>query len=444
MKKVIIVGGGLVGALEAIYMAQRGYDVKVYEKRPDIRKANINAGKSINLVISKRGWASLEKVGLRQEIEPLTVPVYGRMTHDVKGNQNFIPYSSKKEPIYSVSRGGLNAKLLEIAEQYPNVELFFNEKCVNVDLNAPSVTFYNYETQKTQTVQGDLVIGADGAYSEVRNRLMRTDRYNYSQQYIEHGYKELHIPANEDGSPKIDVNALHIWPRKNFMLMALANLDNSFTCTLFFPFEGNPSFESIQTEEDLMKFFQTTFPDAVPLMPTLKEDYFSNPASSLVIIRCYPWHYQNKVVLIGDAAHAIVPFYGEGMNCGFEDCLEFDRILTETNDNLAKALPLYTQTRKPNGDAIADLSLRNFVEMRDLVADEKWLLRKKIEEHMYQKHPDKWIPLYSQVKFTTIPYAQALKEGQKHDAIMEKILALPDIQNKWNSEEIEQQILSML
>jgi len=274
---------------------------------------------------------------------------------------------------------------------------------------------------------------------------MMTDRFNYSQTYIDHGYKELIIPPGTDGKPQLDPSALHIWPRKAYMLMALANLDGGFTCTLFFPFEGEPSFESIKNEKDLLSFFKEVFPDALKMMPTLVEDYFSNPTSSLALIRCAPWNIGAKVALMGDAAHAIVPFYGEGMNCGFEDCYTLEKLLDEHGDeDMKKVLDLYSKARKVNGDAIANLSLKNFVEMRDLVADPDFILRKKIEGNLYRKYPNKWRPLYSQVKFSDIPYAEAWEEGQKQDRVMKKVMAMPDIENKWEGEEIERVIMGYL
>ncbi|MFI5203499.1 MAG: FAD-dependent oxidoreductase, partial [Flavobacteriales bacterium] len=436
---------GLVGSLCAIYLGKRGYNVNVYEKRPDLRTATISAGKSINLVISRRGWNALEHIGIRNRIEKITVPVYGRMTHDQQGKTNFIQYSVKNDPIYSVSRGGLNSTLMSIAEENPNVKIFFNEQCEDVNLDQATAVFQNHETNKSTTVKADLIIGTDGAFSEVRHRMLRMDRFNYQQEFIPDGYKEITFPANEDGSARMRQDALHIWPRKSFMLMGLANLDGGFTGTLFFPFEGEPwSFEKIKNEADLMRFFKEIFPDAIPLIPDLTEQYFNNPTSSLVIIRCSPWNYKDKVALMGDAAHAIVPFYGEGMNCGFEDCFVFDQLIEKFYGDFAKVLPEYARMRKPNGDAIAELSLRNFIEMRDLVADPRFLLRRKIEGWFHEKHPDKWIPLYSQVKFSNIQYADALAVGKEHDAIMANVMALPDIELRWNSEEVEKRILQLI
>jgi kynurenine 3-monooxygenase len=444
MKKITIVGAGLVGSLQAIFLAKKGFEVHVFERRPDIRKANISAGKSINLVISHRGWNALKSAGIAEQIEPITVPVFARMTHDIAGNQTYLPYSIKQQAIHSVSRGELNARLIDIAESFENVHFYFNEKCVDIHLDDAICHFENLQTGEKTTIQSNLVVGSDGAFSAVRQKMMAVNRFNYSQTYIEHGYKELIIPPLADGTPQLKQDALHIWPRKSMMLMALANLDGGFTCTLFMPFEGENSFESIQNETDLMKFFTQFFPDAIPLMPTLKKDFFNNPASSLVIVRSNPWHYKDKVVLIGDAAHAIVPFYGEGMNCGFEDCFVFNQLLDKHQENITDLLKEYTQLRQPNGNAIADLSLRNFIEMRDLVADPAFILRKKIEAKIYAKYPDKWIPLYSQVKFSNIQYAEAKKNGEFHDKIMEEVMAMPNISDIWDSEIVEQKIIQQL
>ena len=443
MKDITIVGGGLVGSLMAYYMAKRGYTVNVYEGRPDLRKTDINAGKSINLVISHRGFTALEKVGLKEEMEKITVPAYGRMTHDLDSNQNFYSYSIHNKAIHSVSRGGLNAALMTKAEEFENVTFHFNHKCVSVDLDTASATFKNYETGAETTVSADLLVGSDGAFSAVRREMTKLPRFNYSQHYISAGYKEIHIPAAEDGSAQLDLKALHIWPRKEFMLMGLANLDNGFTGTIFAPYEGEDSFETVNTDEEIEAYFKKYFPDAIALIPDYKEQYKNNPTSPLAIIRCEPWNYQNKVMLVGDAAHAIVPFYGEGMNCGFEDVFVFDNLLDEMGDSDMNALlDAYSKQRKPNGDAIADLSLRNFIEMRDLVADPDFILRKKIEGKVYKNHPEKWMPLYSQVKFTNIQYADALATAHHQDKIMEEVLAMPDIENKWDSQEVEDYILA--
>lgn len=445
MKKVTVVGAGLVGSLEALFLAKRGYEVDVYERRPDMRKEQLDGGRSINLVVSDRGWRALALAGVEAEIKKITVPVYGRMTHNEEGETSYYPYSIKNKAIFSVSRGELNARLMDLAEQNGNIRFHFDQKCLSVDLPNARCVFQDHHTGEESTVKSELVIGTDGAFSAVRQSMAATPDFAHSEEYIEHGYKELVIPPGADGQSQIDPSALHIWPRKAYMLMALANLDGGFTCTLFFPFKGERSFETIKTEEDLKAFFKEDFPDAIPMMPTLVEDYFDNPTSKLVIVKCAPWNHDGTAALMGDAAHAIVPFYGEGMNCGFEDCYTLEKLLDEHGDSdMEKVLNLYSEARKPNGDAIADLSMRNFVEMRDLVADPDFILRKKIEGNLYKLHPNKWMPLYSQVKFSDLPYSDAWREGQKQDRVMQKVLALPNIEENWNSEEIVQQALSYL
>lgn len=444
MEKVAVVGAGLVGSLLAIKLAKKGYSVSVFERRPDLRKAEIIAGRSINLALSNRGWKAIEGAGISDEIRSIAIPMTGRMMHSVEGELTYQQYGKEDEAIYSVSRGELNRKLLLGADTYSNVDFYFNHRCLNVELDANELTFHNGETGTEVTHQFDRIFATDGAFSAVRAKMQRTDRFNYSQFYLDHGYKELMIPANADGTHKLDKNALHIWPRGEFMLIALANLDGSFTCTLFFPFEGKSSFSSLKTEADVTTFFNEVFADAVPLMPTLVEDYFNNPTASLVTVRCEPWNYKDQVLMLGDASHAIVPFYGQGMNSGFEDCTVLDEFMERFEGDWEAMFHNYSKTRKPDADAISDLALRNFIEMRDLVADESFLLRKRIEKKIYSKHPEKWIPLYSMVTFSHIRYSEALETGKQQDAIMEEIMAMPNIDEQWDSPEVEAKILSKL
>ncbi len=450
-KNLNIIGAGLVGSLLSIYLAKRGHKVNVFERRPDIRKNRISAGKSINLALSDRGWKGLEGVGIADEIKKVGIPMKGRLIHTQDGKTNFQAYGKDGQAIYSVSRGGLNCVLMDLAEK-SGVTFHFNEKCTGIDLAAGSSHFENTETKKQTTGQADHTFGTDGAFSAVRLQIqLSTDRFDYKQSYLEYGYKELRIPPvprtlqNPSGEFALEQHALHIWPRGNFMLIALPNMDKSFTCTLFFPFEGKPSFTELNTEEKMLHFFEATFPDAVRLMPTLAKDYFSNPSSSLVTVKCFPWSYQDKFLLMGDAAHAIVPFYGQGMNCGFEDCVVLNQLMDKHSDDMKSVFAAFETTRKPNSDAIADLAVANFVEMRDRVSDPKFILQKKIETLFSQKYPDKWIPLYSMVTYSPhIPYSIALKEGEKQEAIMQKILALPGIERNWDSAEVEAEILKYL
>jgi len=444
MKHITIVGGGLVGSLLAVFMAKRGHTVHVFERRPDPRKTDVYAGRSINLVVSHRGWTALRAAGVEEAVQRIVVPVYARMTHDRDGKLTRLPYSIDERAIHSVSRGELNKVLLTEAEKLPNVTLHFDHRCTGVDLDTATCSFHDEVEGDNIAVRADVVLGADGAPSAVRQEMMK-GRFNFSQSFIEHDYKEIAFPPNADGTPQMDPNCLHIWPRRQFMMMGLANTDGGFTGTLFMPHEGEYSFDTITDEQDLKRFFEAHFRDAIPMLPDLAEQYFRNPQSNLAIIRCAPWTHKDKVALVGDSAHAIVPFYGEGMNSGYEDCKVLNDLLNEHgDDDWGTVLDAYGRARKPNGDAIADLSLRNFVEMRDLVADPRFILRKKIEGRLQQRHPDKWLPLYSQVKFSDIPYVDAWNEGLRHDRIMEEVLAMPGIEERWDSEEVERKALELL
>jgi kynurenine 3-monooxygenase len=319
------------------------------------------------------------------------------------------------------------------------VKINFNERCTGIDLEN-SVAFFG-----DKKISGRCIFGADGAFSAARLQLqLSTDRFEYSQHYLQHGYKELLIPSGDNGKFLMEKNALHIWPRGGYMLIALPNLDGSFTCTLFFPFEGRDSFSEIKNESDCINFFNRVFPDVVPLMPGLAQDFFHNPTGSLVTVKCFPWSFSEKVCLIGDAAHAIVPFYGQGMNCGFEDCTVFDSLMEKHGDDFAKIFEEFQRIRKPDADAIAELAYMNFIEMRDLVGSPQFLLRKKIEARMHEKHPSRWLPLYSQVTFSDIPYSQALKNGKRQDEIMKKVMQQTDIDKKWDSEEVERMIMGYI
>lgn len=443
-KNVTIVGAGLVGSLLSIYLAKRGYKINLYERRPDMRKAKISAGKSINLALSDRGWKGLQGVGIADEIRKIAIPMYGRQIHNQDGSVVFQPYGKKEQAIYSVSRAEINMKLMDLAEQQKDVKIHFEERCTHVDRKNLVTYFENGTSKKTSSAGSDLLFGSDGAFSAARLDMQLTsDRFEYNQHYITAGYKELIIPPGENGEFLLEKNALHIWPRGSFMMIALPNTDGNFTCTLFLPFEGEKSFEKLKTREDVKKFFDEEFPTAVPLMPTLLNDFFANPTSSLVTVKCFPWTFDDRIALIGDAAHAIVPFFGQGMNCGFEDCVVLNDLIDKHKDNWQAILKEYQSLRKPDGDAIADLAIANFVEMRDKTADPKFLLQKKIEARFNEKHPDKWIPLYTMVTYSPdIRYSTALKEGIRQQSIMDKVMALPGIEQKWDSEEVEKMILA--
>lgn len=450
-KEITIIGAGLVGSLLSIYLSKRGYKVSIYERRGDMCQEKMIAGRSINLALSDRGIKALEEVGIMEEIRKISIPMHGRQMHNADGSMAYQAYGKEGQFINSVSRGELNRMLMDLAE-INGVEIFFNHKCEHIDWKNKTILF-NIEERinekretRNETVNFELMFGSDGAYSAARlNHQLQHDRFQYQQYYINYGYKELLIPASSDDDFAMEKNALHIWPRGNYMLIALPNMDKSFTCTLFFPFEGEPSFASLNSTEKIKTFFNGHFSDAVTLMPTLIEDFTNNPTSSLVTVKCFPWVRKDEFALIGDAAHAIVPFFGQGMNAGFEDCAVLNALIEKHEDDWEKILPEYEQLRKPDADAIADLALNNFVEMRDKVADSIFLLQKKIEGKFSAKHPDKWTPAYGMVTFSPhIRYSEALRKGNAQQAIMDEIMALPGIENNWDSEEIENSILSKL
>ena len=443
IKTITLSGAGLVGSLLAIYLSKRGYDVRIFERRPDMRKNRMAAGRSINLALSDRGWRGLEGAGIAGEIRKVAIAMKGRTIHHPGNTTAFQPYGMEGQAIYSVSRGGLNCVMMDLAEKH-GARIFFEERCTHVDLQSSTAIFENNLTHRQTEERPDVLIGSDGAFSAVRLALQMTDRFEYSQHYLEHGYKELTIDAGDNGGFRLEKNSLHIWPRGGYMLIALPNMDGSFTCTLFFPFSGDPSFESLHDKKEVRKFFDEVFPDASAMMPTLEEQFFSNPTGSLVTVRCFPWSYSDNVMLIGDAAHAIVPFYGQGMNCGFEDCTVLNKLLDEHDDDWSRVIPVFQEERKRAADGIAELAVQNFIEMRDLVGDPRFLLRKKIEAAFFKKHPDRWMPLYSMVTFSDLPYNLALDAGKKQDVIMDQVMALPDIENRWESDDTEKFILAKI
>jgi kynurenine 3-monooxygenase len=426
-KNITIIGGGPVGCLLSVYLAKRGHSVSIFERRPDMRLHSMSAGRSINLALSDRGLRGLEAAGIVDDILSVAIPMHGRMMHAIDGTQQYQPYGKEGQAINSVSRGGINKALLECADAFEHVNITFDVRCTHVDLETATAHFTHQDGTKS-IVESDCIIATDGAYSAVREVMQKTDRFNYQQFYIEHGYKELHIPAGMNGTFTMEKHALHIWPRKQYMMIALPNMDGSFTCTLFFPFEGNPSFASLQTDEEIMQFFKEQFPDATEMMPTLLQDYRNNPVSSLVTVRAFPWAYKDKVLLMGDSAHAIVPFFGQGMNAGFEDCRVFDEMLGSHSDSDWTSLfHSYELARKPNGDAIAELALNNFIEMRDLVADPEFLRRKKAERMLSDMFPESFHTAYSMVTFNHMPYSEALRRGKMNEEVIDEMLSIPGI-----------------
>ena len=441
-KDIAIVGSGLVGSLLAIYLRRRGHKVTVFDRRPDIRQIEFS-GRSINLAMSNRGWKALRQVGLEDAVKEIAIPLYRRALHVKDKPAYFQQYGKEGEAIWSISRGVLNRKMIDLAEA-EGAEFRFNEKVWDVDL--PAARLFTGESEKSEwkAYTYDLIFGCDGAFSRIRHKMQRRSRFDYSQDFIEVGYKELTIPPNPDGTHKLDVNSFHIWPRGAFMFIAMPNLDGSFTCTLFLPFEGAISFEKIQTKKEAEQFFQTHFPNVIDEIENLTEDFFKNPTSALVTMKCYPWSYWDKVALVGDAAHAIVPFFGQGMNAGFEDIYVLDRLIEQFGDDWEAIFKNYQELRKPNADAIAELSYRNFREMSSKTADPVFLLQKKIEKWFTDKHPELWIPAYSRVTFSDEPYADALAIGDTQEAIMKEVMQMPNIAENWKSPEVEQFILEKL
>ncbi len=425
--RVAIVGAGLSGALLANLLGEAGYEIEVFEHRPDPRTKGFLGGRSINLALSARGIDGLKRAGLAERVLADAIPMAGRMIHSPAGQVTFQPYSKNPaDAINSVSRAALNIALLDGAARYDNVKYRFEHRCVDVDVERPSVTALKGAGGRAVEFDVDLVIGCDGAFSVVRGALQRLDRFDYSQSYLDHGYKELTIPPTATGDFAMPPGGLHIWPRGRSMMIALPNADRSFTCTCFWPFTGPDGFDALAADDEILSFFKKHFPDAVPLMPTLVADYVRNPTSSLVTVRCAPWYHRDAVVLVGDAAHAVVPFYGQGINAGFEDCVLLADTLRQHGRNRERALATYYQGRKIHADAIADLAITNFLEMRDHVASARFRLKKRIERTLHRLLPRWYTPLYNLVSFTLIPYAEAVRRTRraKRVARMAVVLAV--------------------
>lgn len=426
--KVLIIGAGLCGSLLALRMAQRGYKVEVYESRPDLRKVDISAGRSINLALSDRGLKALRLCGMEEKAREICIPMYGRLMHDTKGNTFASNYSGREgEYINSISRRDLNAILLDAAEENENVTIYFNSGCKKVDIEKNIAHFKSYETNEKYIVKADVIFGTDGAGSSLRKSYVseRKFLFSYSQNYLNHGYKELEIPADKNGNHQISKGHLHIWPRGDFMLIALPNMDGSFTVTLFLSYdEGEYNFNNLTTEEKITAFFEQEFPDALALIPNIKEEFANNPTGPLGTIKCSPWFYQNKTLLMGDAAHAIVPFYGQGMNASFEDVFVFDEILNENLGDWNAVFKAYQKARKHDTDAIADLAIDNFYEMRDHVANPLFKEKRKIEMDLEKNFPSQYSSKYSLVTFNeNIGYNEAMQRGRAQDKALLNLIA---------------------
>jgi len=423
MSRIVIAGAGLAGPLLAILFARRGMHVELFERRSDPRRAGLIGGRSINLALSIRGITALRRAGLDAVVLRDALPMRGRMIHAPDSSLAFQPYSKNPgDAINSVSRARLNLSLIEAAAALPNLVMHFDCACTDLDIERNEAIFTDTTTGATRRAAPDLVVGADRAYSAIRQRLQKQERFNFRQDYLEYGYKELTIPPTSSGEFALDPAALHIWPRGGFMMIALPNADRSFTCTCFWPLSGPDGFDQLTTDEGVLERFRRNFADAVPLMPTLARDYRANPTSALVTIRCMPWHSGGRVALIGDAAHAIVPFFGQGMNAAFEDCAALDDLCQRHGTDWSKILPEYTAQRKRHADAIADLALENFIEMRDKVGSRAFRAKKKWEKLIHRLLPGWYQPLYNLISFSTVPYDDARRLAASQARVIRAVL----------------------
>jgi kynurenine 3-monooxygenase len=419
--KVTLIGAGLNGPLLAILLLQRGFAVEMYERRPDMRRVRISAGRSINLALSTRGIHALQQAGLWERMRNIIIPMKGRMMHSISGELTFQPYGKNEaEVINSISRAELNIALIDAAEEH-GATIHFNQRCTGYDLKTGEIKVHDEETREETTLEAGVVIGCDGSASAIRAEMLKLSRFNFSQQYLDYGYKELTIPAGPQGEHLLETHALHIWPRGNHMLIALPNIDGTFACILFLPFEGADSFAELTTPAKVEQFFHARFPDAVPLMPQLVDNYFANPTGAMVTIKCSPWHVAGRALLLGDAAHAIVPFFGQGINCGFEDCSRLVEMLDQVVADWPSLFAEFEKDRKINTDAIADMAIENFTEMRDRVADPRFLFRKKVELALEARYPELFVPKYAMVTFHRIPYSVALERGVVQDRILAEL-----------------------
>ncbi len=420
MDNIIITGAGLVGSLLSVYLARVGFKVKVYERNSDPRQINLQSGRSINITLSERGFRALDAVDAGDIVRELCIPVYGRIMHAQNGELTYQPYGNNKEAIYSIGREDLSKALLSFAEQHENIEFYFNQKCIDIDLPTASLKLQNLKTGEITQVQADRIFACDGAHSSVRHKMQRLKRFNYFQEYLDRGYKEIIIPAGNDGSWPLDKNAIHIWPRDNFMLIGFPNLDKSFTLSLHLPYEGEISHNSTASPEALQNLFETYFPDIWSLVYPNLGDYANKPVEAMVTIKCFPWSYQDKVLLIGDSCHAIVPSYGQGANAGFENCQLLTKCIEQYPANWQTAFRQYETLRKPDMDVLADLCLEHFTVLTKMVGDRKFLEQTKIERKLQEMNPE-FASLYYNISFTYMSYSEALRIERSHQKMMSQI-----------------------
>lgn len=403
-------------------LGRLGYRVTVFEKRADMRQQSVDAGRSINLALAQRGIHALEKADLMEEVEKLLIPMRGRMLHSVSGELDFSPYGQREEEvIYSVSRSGLNELMMTAAESSQLVDLKFEQDVQSIDFENKQITLQDLSDDRNHTAKYEVLLGTDGAGSRVRRALLAAVGGNDHSELLDHDYKELTIPSSSDGSHLIDRESLHIWPRGGYMLIALPNLDGSFTVTLFLQKQGSPSFADLNDKASVDDFFKTEFPDAFELIPNVSDEFFANPTGILGTVRCTPWRLDDSVLLLGDASHAIVPFHGQGMNSGFEDCALFIDLLAQHDHDWPAAMADFDRNRKDDADAIADMALENYITMRDSVTDAKFRFKKKLGFLLEQKFPERFVPRYSLVMFHRLPYSQAYKRGQIQNEILNEL-----------------------
>lgn len=431
MEKITIIGAGPVGSLLSIHLARAGFQVFLYEKNGDPRQADANAklGQSVNITLCHRGFRALNAVGIGDRVRNYTIPLYGRVVHDLGGEQIYQPYGPNREALYAIERKYLMTILLDAAESYDNIHIAFNQKCVEVDLQTATLRLQDIPTGEISVVEANRIIAADGAYSTIRMAMQKQRRFNYSQEYNEQGYKEILLPPNCQADWATKKNALHIWPRSNFLLFGFPNITGSHTLSLHMPFEGEISHQSIQTPSDLNDLLSTYFPDVWPFVQDRLEGYFDRPTQTMVTIRCSPWVYEDKVALVGDSCHAIYPYYGQGTNAGFEDCLIMMRCIHKHSGNWFQVFQEFEQTRKADMDVMADLCCEHLTLLSDRLNNPEYLLRNKVERAMQQVHPD-YTSLYHNIAFTSMPYSQALQVEQEYQFLIDKIVAIDDIENK--------------
>ena len=440
--KILVIGAGLCGSLLALRLAQRGFKIEVYESRSDLRNSDISAGRSINLALSDRGLKALRLCGMEEKAREICIPMYGRLIHDKDGNTFSSNYSGREnEYINSISRGDLNAILLDEVEKHENVNIHFNKKCENIDIENNIANFEDYKTKQNFSIKADVIFGGDGTGSSLRKSYLseRKFLFSYSQNYLNHGYKELEIPADKSGNHQISKGHLHIWPRGDFMLIALPNLDGSFTVTLFLSYdEGEFNFENLTSEKKITEFFEKEFPDALALIPNIKDEFINNPTGPLGTIKCSPWSYENKTLLIGDSSHAIVPFYGQGMNASFEDVYVLDEILNKDLGDWKSVFNEYQTKRKKDTDAIADLAIDNFHEMKKHVSNPLFKEKRVIEMDLEKTFPTEYSSKYSLVTFNeNIGYNEAMKRGRAQDKALLNLIADDEVYTDSNMTKAE-------